>query len=278
MRLKSTVFIALYQFISYAFAYSISEGFVKINSDVVHFGEIETQELKQLPILSHKDKIEIEFVLKEQVTEAPHQVVVTLGNGKGLDASYVPSFLLKENKLSLVIAASKIPEVLKIKDTLFLNLIIGDSTSSPNLYKFLTEIRPSEEFQSTSKYEFESQFGLKPEIHHEFKKETETVNPLVPAFFIWGALLLFIGLFASWIIFVGINIFANFKSFSTTQIIYNASFILTLVGFELIVIKYYLYESIFKTLFHGSILVIPAIYFGSRVLRNLYALRKIGKA
>lgn len=266
---------ALLQLIAVTVAYVVTEGTVTLGSKTVHFGEIETREIKTLDIELPKDVIQIAASLQDVATH-PHQLVVSLSStsNKALATHYVPTFA--NSKLNLKIPVGKLPEVLKIQDSLSLDLIVADSKKQ--LYKHLCVIVPSEEFQTTSKYTEKPRIGYKPEIHHIFRADPETVNPIIPVVFIGGAVALSLALFGAWFAFVGPKaLFSSFKSISSTQLTYNIGFLASLIGFEYTFIKYYLGQSIFTTLFNGAILSLPSIYFGSKVLRYLGQTRKAGK-
>ena len=124
MKLAFASIVIFLQLFAVSWAFSISKGSIKSNGESVAFGEMNTQEIKKLSINSPKDKIDISLNLKDDFSKAPNQIVVSLGNNKGLDSSYVPKFDASSKLISLSIPVKKIAERLKIEDKLFLNLIV----------------------------------------------------------------------------------------------------------------------------------------------------------
>ncbi|CAI5757580.1 unnamed protein product [Candida verbasci] len=272
MKLSSILF--LFSWLSLSIAFTLT-GTIKLNKQKITYGEIETKEIKQIYLNSPKDTIEINLSSKE-INEKPEQIMFSLSDSKqqNLVTHYVPS--VSNSKIKLSIKSAQLPEVLKIKDSLLLNLIIADK--EVKFTKFLLEIIPTSEFKETSNYKSKSKIGIQPEIHHIFKADESTVNPIIPLVFISVAVVLFLGLVSSWVGFIGVNnLFKTFKTISTGQLLQNVAFLISLIGFELNFIKYYFGQSIFTTLFYGFILLIPSIYFGTSVLRFLSKNRKIGK-
>lgn len=276
--MKFTTIAIAAQLLVVSWAYTIGEGYIKINDNSIHFGEINTQEIKQLLIESPKDKIEINLKLKEDLDTRPHQVVVAVSSAENsqLVTHFVPTFTAS-NQIKLTIASSKLPEVLKVQKKLVLNLIVADPGNSDNLFKQLVELIPSEEFQATAKYQPKARVGHKPEIHHIFREEPKTINATIPIIFIGGGLVLFVVLLGAWASFIGADLFGTLKTVSKLQLTYNIAFLTTLIGFEANFVKYYLGQSIFATLFNSFFLGLAGIYFGSKVLRSLGENRKVGK-
>ncbi|EER31789.1 hypothetical protein CTRG_04572 [Candida tropicalis MYA-3404] len=275
--MKYSVFIGLLSLFTFSLAFSDLTGTIKLNGRKITFGEINTQEVKQLSIESPKDVLEIKLKSKD-VDGKPEQIWVSLADAddQSIVKHYVPT--VKKSDITANIKASTLPDVLKSKDKLVLSIVIADSKSKDNLLRRLVEILPSEEFQATSKYQQKPRIGIQPEIHHVFRGDEKTVNPLIPVVFIGIALTLFVGLVGAWFGFIGVNnLFRTFKTITTTQLLYNVSFLISLVGFELNFYKYYLGQSIFTTLFYGFILSIPCVYFGVSVLRSLATNRALGK-
>mmetsp|Transcript_7857 Transcript_7857/g.7790 ORF Transcript_7857/g.7790 Transcript_7857/m.7790 type:complete len:279 (-) Transcript_7857:75-911(-) len=278
MKLAFPSIVFFLQLIAISWAYSISKGSIRSNGESVSFGEINTQEVKQLSINSPKDRIDISLNLKDDFSKAPNQIVVTLGNNKGLDSSYVPKFDVSSKLISLSIPVKKIAERLKIEDKLFLNLIVGDSRSKANLFKSLVEILPSEDLKASSTYVEVERNGIKPEIHHQFREDPKTVNPVIPIIFIGVATTLFFGLIITWCSIIGTDLFGTFNQVSGCKLVYNFGFLISLIGFEFTFIRYYLGATIFVTLFYAFVLGGPSIYFGSRVFRDLAKYHRAGRA
>lgn len=275
----ASILISLLQLFVVSMAYSLSEGTISVGDQIVQFGEINTQEIKQLTIDVPKDKIEIQLKLAESLKDRPHHVVITLGDNKDLTHSYVPNFVPSSQLLKLTIPVGKIPSILKLKEKLFLNLIVSDSNpKQKNLLKSLVEIIPTENLQSTIQYAQPDTLGPKPEIHHIFKTEEATANPIIPLTFSAVAVVLTLGLYIGWNIFLSGNLFATSKHNSYLEAIQTFGFLASITGFEVTFIRYYLGDSIFKTLARSFLLGLPAIFFGSKVLSKLSIQRKVGKA
>ncbi|CAK9438621.1 uncharacterized protein LODBEIA_P28450 [Lodderomyces beijingensis] len=253
-------------------------GSVSVNDKKVHFGEVNTQEVKILPVEAVKDTVDIKFK-DETLDGTPEQIMFSLADVQqpSLVTHFVP--LVKGKEISLKIPFASIPDVLKSKESLVLSLVIADSKKSGNYVKRLLELRPTQEVQSASKRESPlRKFGLQPEIHHIFKKDEKTVNAVVPLAFIAIASVLFLGLFAAWFGSIGPkNMFKTLKTTSNAQLLHNISFLISLLGFEFNFVRYYLGQSIFDTLFYGFVLGIPSLYYGRAVLRALAENRSLGK-
>ncbi|EMG46813.1 SWP1 Dolichyl-diphosphooligosaccharide--protein glycosyltransferase subunit SWP1 [Candida maltosa Xu316] len=275
--MKYSLFIILANLAAIAIAYSDLTGKISLNGKSITLGEFNTQEVKQLTIESPKDVLEIKLNSKD-IEEKPEQIVISLADAddSSIVTHYVPT--VKGTKITSTIKSISLPEVLKTKDKLILSIIIADSKSENNLIRRLVEILPSPDFQATSKHQPKPRIGIQPEIHHIFREDEKTVNPIIPVIFIGIATTLFLGLLASWVGFIGVNdLFRTFKTTSPTQLFYNVSFLISIIGFELNFAKYYLGQSIFTTLFYGFILTVPSVYFGVSVLRNLAKNRALGK-
>ena len=275
--MKTSVFIAIFNLLVCALAYADLTGTIKVNDKKITLGEFNTQEVRQLTVNSPKDIIEIDLNSKD-IDGKPDQIMISLADvqNPAIVTHYVP--VVKESKIKLNIKALSIPEVLKTKDKLVLAIVIADSKSKNNMIRRLVEVLPSPEFKSTSRYQAKPRIGIQPEIHHIFKEDEKTVNPIVPILFIIAAFTLLLCLFGSWVGFIGIdNLFRTFKTISKVQLLHNVSFLISVLGFELNFAKYYLGQSIFTTLFYGFILSIPCVYFGVSVLRSLAKNRALGK-
>lgn len=273
----STTTIPLLTLVFSALSYGAVTGTVSSGGKTVHFGEIDTQEIKVLPIESGKDVIDIKLK-NDQLDGPPEQIMLSLSDTQksSLATHYVP--LVSGASIKYSIKASSIPNVLLSRNQLTLSLIIGDGTGKPNLIKRLVDIKPSLEITKPTKNEKKIGFGIQPEIHHIFKEDAKTVNPIVPIAFIVIASATFLSLLISWVSFIGLNdLFKTLKSTTGGQLLQNIAFLISLIGFEFNFFKYYLGQPIFTTLFYSFILGLSAIYFGSSVLRYLAQNRALGK-
>ncbi|KAK6457792.1 uncharacterized protein RJT20DRAFT_125646 [Scheffersomyces xylosifermentans] len=277
--MRFSVVAAVVQLFAVSLAYTIAEGYIKVNDQSVYFGEFMTQEVKQLTLDTPKDKIEINLKLKEEIEKKPHQLLLSLAsfNDPAIASHYVPAFTASK-EIRLTISANKIPEVLKVQDKLIFKLIVADyDNEGKNLVQQLVEFIPEAEFQASSKYTEKPRIGYQPEIHHIFRGEEKTVNPAIPVIFIGGAVVLFIGLVTVWLQFIGKDLISTLKYTPPVQLTYNIGFLTSIIGFEANFISYYLGQSIFTTLFYGFILSLPSVYFGSKVLRSLSIGRHAGR-
>ncbi|CAH6719948.1 dolichyl-diphosphooligosaccharide--protein glycosyltransferase subunit Swp1p [[Candida] jaroonii] len=271
--MKPSTFLSIVFYITTVWAVSMSKAIVSVNGKTIEYGEISTLEIKQLPIESTKDKIDFEIYLKD-IQSQPHQMIISLGNGNGLDFSLFPKFNVAKKALKASIPASKLPLNIRNLDKIIIKLIIGDS-SHENLIKNLGELVPTEDFKKLVPYKYHERIGLKPEIHHIFRTSPETINPIFPIVFIGFNAVVFLAIVATW--FSIPTIFSNFKGISGGQLATNASFLSCIVGFEIVFVRYYLGQTIFTTMFHCFLLSIPSILLGSGTFRWLAGLRKIGR-
>ncbi|KAK6464849.1 hypothetical protein DFJ63DRAFT_93860 [Scheffersomyces coipomensis] len=275
--MKLSIVAVLFQLLNLVLGYSISSGSVSIGQQSVAFGEVTTQEIKQLTVDSGKDKIVVKLGLSEKLKKAPQQVFVELVSAKNdaLATHFVPTFT-DDKQFFITIPVGKLPEVLKAQDKLLLNIIIADG--SKKLYKKLVEIIPTYDFKSGINYQPQPKIGYQPEIHHIFREDPKTVGEGIPVFFTAMALVLFTGLLVLWNGFIGKDLFGTLKKTAPGQLIFNIAFLLSILGFEYNFAQYYLGQSIFTTLYAGFFLGLSSIYFGARVLRHLAHERRIGRS
>lgn len=277
LRMKLTSTISILTLAISSLSYATITGTISSGGKKVHFGEIETQEIKVLPIESAKDLIEIKLK-NDKLNGQPEQIMLSLSDAykSNVATHYIPQVNGENIKYSIKV--NSIPEVLLSKSQLTLSLIIADSKGKSNQIKRLVDIKPASELSKPVKHDKKFSFGIQPEIHHIFKEDEKTVNPVVPVAFILVATATFLLLLGSWVGFIGLNnLFSTLKSTSSGQLLQNISFLMTLVGFEFNFAKYYLGQSIFATLFYSFILSLSAVYFGSSVLRYLAQNRALEK-
>lgn len=260
--------LALVQ-LALAWAYSVSEGSVKVGSQVIEFGEFNTQEIKHLD-LSYKDTINVNLKLDEE--QAPHQVVLSFSNGNGLDWAVVPAFTKGAIKAS--VPAAKLPAALAHEEKVHLTLIVADASGT--LQKNLGELVPSDNLRESVPYVKPATLASQPQIAHTFRTEEKTVGAAVPLGFIAVAGVLFLGLLGSWTVFIGGDLTRLLNHITRLNLLHNVAFLGTLVGFEATFAKYYLGTSIFQTLASAAALAPFSLYFGLKVLRNLAYQRRIG--
>lgn len=276
MKVWNNICVAIVSAISVlaAEAYSISEGSITIGEDKVDIGEFNTAQLQQLSLESVNDNIEIELELADFGSSRPHQLVINLGLGD-LYTSFVPK--LRGTSVLLTIPTTKIPQVLKTKDYLELEVIAASYDASRNFIRKLgVHIVLSEELKNSSTYVKKSTVGIKPEIHHVFKTDPTTVNAIIPIVFIGGAIGLFLVLVGSWATFIGKDLFS--LKVAGVQLFINVTFLVSLLSMEVTFVKYYLGQSIFTTLYYSAGFGLLSVIFGSRTLKWLSKNRRIGRA
>lgn len=267
----------MFQLLAATFAITMKLAQIKVNDDIIHYGEISTQEIKQLKLESTKDKLEFDIHL-DDIASVPHQLLITLGDGKGFDLPLYPKFNLDKKALKLVLTANKIPVNIRNLDKIHINLIVAEAGNNQNLYKPLGEFIPTEELKKLVPYKKPERIGIKPEIHHIFKEDPKTVNPFFPIIFSGADLVVFLGLLGAWMTLLGKDKFGTFMNTPVTTFSCNVGFLGCLLAYEFVFFKYYLGTSIFTTLLYGFILAGPTIFLGSRSFRYLAHLRHIGKA
>lgn len=258
-------------------AYRIVEGTIKVGDETITLGEFNAQVVTPLTF-GPRDTLEISVKIDELVTK-PHQSVVTIGNGKGLQHLLVPTVSPASNRVSLSIPVASLPNALKVEDHLFVKLILADAESArqdASLFQLLAEIHPSDELKTTP-HRAAERIGIKPEIHHVFKQDPATVEPVIPILFIFGVMFLSLGLLVAWVSVIGVNLFNNVSSLSAGQLACDVAFLACIVGYEATFVLYYLGSSIFTMLFYSAALSGPTIYFGSRTLRHLATNRQLNK-
>lgn len=259
-------------------AYRIVEGTIKVGDETIAFGEFNAQVVTPLAI-GPRDTLEISVKIDELVTK-PHQSVVTISNGKGLQYLLVPTVSPASNRVSLSIPVASLPNALKVEDHLFVKLILADAESArqdASLFQLLAEVQPSDELKSTTPHRAAERIGIKPEIHHVFKQDPATVEPVIPILFIFGVMFLSLGLLVAWVSVIGVNLLNHVSSLSAGQLACDVAFLASIVGYEATFVLYYLGSSIFTMLFYSAILSGPTIYFGSRTLRHLATNRQLDK-
>ncbi|RLV92112.1 Dolichyl-diphosphooligosaccharide--protein glycosyltransferase subunit SWP1 [Spathaspora sp. JA1] len=275
--MKCSIVIAILNLLVSALALSNLKGVIKIGNNLVHIDDV-SAETKQLNLDSPKDSIIIELT-KDAESDRPEQILLALADATtpSIVTHFIPIVSDDTDSIKTMISVAKLPEVLKSKDKLILSIIIAGSKSSDNLHAKLVEILPSADFKQTSTYVSTPRIGIQPEIHHQFKSEEKTINPIFPIVFIIIAGVIFLGLVGYWTSFIGSEFARSFKRITSGQLLYNVSFLITIVGFELNFARYYFGQSIFTTLFYGFFLAISGVYFGVRVLRSLAINRTLEK-
>ncbi|EGW34920.1 uncharacterized protein SPAPADRAFT_58049 [Spathaspora passalidarum NRRL Y-27907] len=253
--MKYSIVIAILNLLVSALALTTLKGTIKINTNLVQFDSA-NDEIKQLPIESPKDSILIELK-SDAFSTKPEQIVLSLADAAtpSIVTHYVPT--ISDKSIKTTINAAKLPEVLKSKDKLILSIIVAGSQGVENTHSKLVEILPSSDFKETSSFVSTPRIGIQPEIHHQFRAEEKTVNQVFPIAFSAVAGFIFLVLLGYWTSFTGAEFARSFKRITSGQLLYNVSFLATIIGFELNFVRYYLGQSIFTTLFYGFFWLFP---------------------
>lgn len=258
-------------------AFTLSKATVSVGSQKIEIGEMNTLEIKLLP-LSPQDIIKVDARLALSNSTRPHQISLLLSSidNPSLAKHIIPE-VSRTGVLSASIPVASIPEVLKLESKVSLKLIVADYNSKDNILKQLVELVPSSDLVSSAKYTAKPTLGHKDEIHHVFAPDPQTVGRFFPTIFAGLALALFAGLWVAWGSLLGPNLMGTFKLVAPTQLLFNVVFLCSLLGFEYTFVQYYLGQLIFTTLFYAFVLAFPSLFFGSRVLRGLSKDRALNK-
>lgn len=253
-----------------ALAYSIKSGHVSVN-EVKAFDYDPSETVHRVTLDSIRDKVALSVQLKGAETQ-PHQLNYVFTNKAGLDYAVYPKFDAKTSKVSLLLVVNKIPAAL-LQDRVFVYLVAASDAKKGNLYTLIAELVPTESLQASVNYNAPERLGAKPEIHHIFKEDPKTVNPVVPIAFSAVAIAFFVGLLAAWGALVGNSLFV-----ANQAIPFKGGFLTTLALFEFTFFRYYLSATIFTTLFSVAALTAPALIFGARALKALTKQRTVIEA
>lgn len=258
-----------------AMAYSISEGTFSVNEkELFLIDDLSLDEVNRAILNSNKDTISIEVKLGGSVEKRPHELLFLFSNNDGLDYPVFPEYNVNTQEAKVTLLINKIPASLKAQERIFVSVIAADDNAEePNLFTQIVELVPSQELQSSFAYKKPVRLGAASEIHHEFREEASTVNPIVPIFFSAIAGVLLLALFGSWVSILGNSLFAASQG-ST----FKTAFLATIASVEFAFIKYYLGATIFTTIFYVFLLAGPFLFFGSRALSTLAKQRLAGKA
>ncbi|ODQ79341.1 hypothetical protein BABINDRAFT_167210 [Babjeviella inositovora NRRL Y-12698] len=262
----------------FASALTISEGSVTVGSQKAKFGF----EAISAPLtLNAQDSITVSFKL--DTADTPDQVMVLLGNERGLETSYFP--VVTGTTAKLVIPAAKIPAALKAQHRLVLNLVLGAfgkevyddedkgfvTSHEEPLFLQIGELQPSKELLQQP-FESAPRFSAKPEIIHQFRDSSQTVNPAIALVFVGGIGALFVGLLGVWLSFGVLNV-KNAPS-ANGNLVFHVGLLGSIVAFEVVFFKYYVSSSVFATIARIAVLAGPAVFSGSRVFREFAIRRK----
>lgn len=253
-------------------AYSLKSGSVSVNADKSF--DIVPGSAQRVSLESVRDKVALSVFL-QGASSRPHQLNFVFTNGEGLDYAVFPLFDESTGKVSALTLVNKIPASLLSLERVFVYAVAADASQkkSQNLNTLVAELIPSEALRASLNYEEPVRLGALPEIHHIFREDPKTVNPIVPIFFSAVAIALLFVLVGSWFGLVGNSLFA-----ARQGIPYKGGFLTTIALFEYTFFRYYLSASIFTTIFYVAVLAGPAILFGSKALKALTKQRTVIEA
>ncbi|QLQ78052.1 hypothetical protein HG537_0A02990 [Torulaspora globosa] len=200
----------------------------------------------QVSLLLGFPERDLEVVMEPKVTENAELVTYRFK----IDQSTVPSALLyfAQTEEQPLTASVILAELENHKNNVL-----------ASLFKIQVDLGDAVEYTKPARFE------AKPEIIHEFNPEPKTAPwKLVQIFILLIAVVTF-GLVIAWMSCGALNFNAvptNFK------VVYLLFFILSIIGFEYIFVRYYAGTSIFDTLFAALYLSIPSLWLGTKFLRN----------
>lgn len=105
-----------------------------------------------------------------------------------------------------------------------------------------------------------------PEIHHIFPSPPKTVSPFFAKIFVGIIILAGFSLLFAWIS-SGVIKFDNIAT--GLNLIYLLGFVVSIIGFELVFLRYYLGTNIFETINTSSLLGIFGLVIGTKYLRSI---------
>ncbi|EJS44250.1 swp1p [Saccharomyces arboricola H-6] len=154
----------------------------------------------------------------------------------------------------------------KSSESIKATLILASSTAKPkdNLFKEILQLDLDFDIDHTDS-SFVDKFSVKPEIHHVFHAEPKRVARPIALLFVAIIFLTVLSLIVTWLN----SCAATFDSFpSGTNALYLLGFVVTIVGFEVIFVRYYLGTNIFETLFSSLYLGAPGLLASTKFLRS----------
>lgn len=273
MKVQSLISIASIAALSAA--YQVTDGLIKSAGRELEFSQTEGT---TVPVVFDDTTSKLDLSFKIIGSTEPDQVFIKVSNQDQLETSYKPIIKPTQGgytaKLSL--AYSKLPSLFKTSSSLNLALIVAGLGDSEPVFTTISGIELSEDLiaKGVAKYVKPDRFAPLPEIHHIFQTAPKTVNSGIALLF---AALSVVSLFGLFIVWTGAGLI-NFKNFpASSGVVSHGIFISLIVGYEIVFFQYYLGSSIFSTIDKVFVLLGPTVYFGSKVLNYLGALRLAGK-
>lgn len=200
----------------------------------------------QVSLLVGFPERDLEVVMEAKVTEVGELVMYRYK----IDQSTVPEALLyfAQAEQQPLTASVILAEPERRKDNVL-----------ASLFKIQVDLEQPVEYQRPAR------FGAKPEIIHEFNPEPKTAPWNLVQFFILLIALVTFGLMVAWMSSGALNFHGVPANFN---VVYLLFFILSIIGFEYIFVRYYAGTSIFDTLFAALYLAVPSLWLGTKFLRN----------
>lgn len=266
MKFTPSVSLLWLLLLSSSLAISVKQATVSLNQEKLYNGLSLPEKVVSTTIENSKDVIDFKF--KIDSSTRPRELILLFSDDNGLDFAVFPRYEASKQTLSTTVAFSAIPQALRRQSKITASIILANKDESDkNVHVKIAEFFPSEvakEEATTTKAE---RYGVLPEIHHIFRGEESTINPIIPLVFSAFAGFLGLALFVSWVAAFGQG------SIDTRGSTFKVALLVTLIAVEHSFLKYYLGASIFTTLSHVAILVAPSVFFGSKALRAMVQLR-----
>lgn len=239
----------------------------------VLLGEIDsgTEKLGEpVAVGSLGEKLELNFALSP--AERPEQVDLLLGlPERGLEVVYEPR--VTDNKELIMyrftIDVAAIPKALlhysKTENEPLEVSVILASPEGKGDNVFVPVFDMSLQFDEEVEYTRPARYGAKPEIHHVFNAEPKTVPWPLAQVFVFFISLVVLGLVIALMSSGALN-FSNLPS--GLNIVFYFAFVASIIGFEILFFQYYSGKSIFETLLGSLYLGVPALWLGTKFLRE----------
>lgn len=147
-------------------------------------------------------------------------------------------------------------------------LIVASSEVNKNDYIFTKAFEMNLNYDTFASNSFKEPVRYRPlpEIHHIFPSPPKTVSPFLAEMFVGIIIIAGFGLLLTWVSSGAVK----FDNIATgLNFIYFLGFIISIIGFEFVFLKYYLGTSIFDTINASSLLGIFGLLVGTKYLRNI---------
>lgn len=272
MRFLVSFVIPILAMVSSSLAYSITARALIIEEGDQSTYESPSDNVDQMSFDSPKSRVSIAVKLDSETQ--PHQLIFLLTDGNGLDHAIFPEWQDDLIARTLFPLGKLPPSLLEAEKIDVVVIAADDNEQEPNLAQRIAELKPSEAFKNLDRdYKEPTRLGAKPEIHHIFRSEEATVNPIVPIIFSVVAGFLLLALLTTWTTTLGDSMFGSLNGSSVKTVL-----LVVLASFEYTFIKYYLGATIFTTIFHIALLTVPALIVGSKALSLLAKARSSAAA